>query len=160
MDTDNTTEPKKESSLVKEVLSFIKYSSISVSSVILEYVLFYFLVQLLDNFLEEKLADGIATAFCYLLATIMCHILNKIFVFKSKCKSRKDVVIEGVKYYAVALPKMLITSFCVPLVISLLSIESPVLKTLVNIIVQTVLFFVGYIFQKFWVFKNNKEATQ
>lgn len=138
----------------EQFFHFIKFSGVSIFATILEYILFYFFTPVLCRLMSQPVADGLSTAICYILATILCYILNKLFVFKTKGTDLK----EAVKFFAVATPKMLITTFMVPAVISLLNTDLNIMKTVINICVQTVLFFAGYVFQKIWVFKSNKET--
>jgi len=129
-------------------LHFIKYSGVSLAATLLSFVLFYFLTPILCSFMQSSLADGLSTAICYILATIFCYVLNKLLVFRSK----NNTIKEAIKFFIVATPKMLITTFCVPFFISLLHTDLTIIKTLVNFTIQTMLFFIGYIFQKIWVF--------
>jgi len=134
----------------EQIFHFIKFSGVSITATILEYILFYFLTPLLCKTMSQPVADGLSTAICYILATVLCYVLNKYLVFKSEGNTIK----EAIKFFAVATPKMLITTFMVPAVIALLQTDLNIVKTLINICIQTVLFFVGYIFQKIWVFKK------
>ena len=138
------------------IIHFVKFSGVSIFATLLEYILFYFLTPLLCMLMSQPVADGLSTAICYLLATILCYLMNKYFVFKTDEKSIK----ETLKFFAVATPKMLITTFMVPAVILILKTDSSIIKTLINVCVQTVLFFAGYVLQKIWVFKNTEEKTQ
>ncbi|MCQ2576799.1 MAG: GtrA family protein [Treponema sp.] len=144
--------PDKTLTVKERILHFLKYSSVSVIGTTLEYVLFFFMTKIMINFFNQALADGLSTAICYILAALFCYFMSKIFVFKTKTRS----FTEALKFFAVATPKMLITTFLVPLVISLLNIKASLLKTVVNMIVQITLFFLGYVFQKLWVF-NEKD---
>lgn len=146
------SEKDKKTNFKNKITHFIKFSSVSMICALSEYVLFYFLTPFLCKIMNQYLAEGISTAFCYILATTACFFLNKHFVFKSKNNGFK----EALKFFAVATPKMLITTFLVPLIIFLLKIELNIFKTLTNIVVQVILFFLGYVFQKIWVFKNCK----
>ena len=134
----------------QKAIHFLKFSSISVTGTFLEYVIFFFVVKFFDSLMDEKLADTIATALCYILAAIFCFIMNKIFVYKSNRKSFSEVL----KYFAIAIPKLALTTFSVPFVIQLLNINNSFLKTVINALIQSVLFFLGYIFQSIWVFKK------
>ena len=139
-----------------QFIHFIKFSGVSIFATILEYVLFFFLTPLLCRWMNQTIADGLSTALCYLLATILCYVLNKLFVFKTKGTDLK----EAFKFFAVATPKMLITTFLVPAFIALLNTDTNIIKTLINICIQTVLFFVGYLFQKIWVFNKNNTRPE
>lgn len=136
-----------------KILHFLKFSGISMGATFLEYILFYFITPLLCLKMSQPVADGLSTAICYVLASILCYILNKIFVFKTENKSIK----EAIKFFAVATPKMLITTFAVPAVIAFLNTDLNIVKTIINICIQTILFFVGYVFQKIWVFKKDSD---
>lgn len=140
----------------QKAIHFIKFSSISIIGTLLEYVVFFFVVRALNKVLEKTLADGIATAFCYILAAIFCYVMNKIFVYKSKKKSISEVI----KFFAIAIPKLALTTFSVPFIIQLLNVENSFLKTVINAVIQSILFFAGYIFQTIWVFKKTSEINK
>lgn len=151
LDDINKTESTKKS-FSEKIFHFIKFSSVSIICTLSEYVLFYFLTPFLCKMINQSLAEGISTAICYILATVACFFLNKHLVFKSKNNGLK----EAIKFFAIATPKMLITTFLVPLIIFLLKIDLNILKTLTNVVIQVILFFLGYVFQKIWVFKDCK----
>lgn len=147
----NKTENSKKS-FSERLFHFFKFSSVSIICTLSEYVIFYFLTPALCNLMEKSFAEGLSTAICYILATVACFFLNKYLVFKTKGNAWK----EAGKFFLIALPKMIIATFCVPLIIFLLGIEKNIAKTLVNVIVQIVLFFLSYVFQNIWVFGKKK----
>lgn len=158
MDSTTKEEQSKSSknSFSEKLSHFLKFSSVSIICTLSEYVVFYFLTPALCNVMEKSLAEGLSTSICYILATIACFFLNKYVVFKTQGNVWK----EAGKFFLIALPKMIITTFCVPLIIFLFGIEKNITKTFVNIIVQIVLFFLSYIFQNIWVFGKSKKREQ
>lgn len=149
----NKTESTRKS-FSERLFHFFKFSSVSIVCTLSEYVIFYFLTPVLCNLMEKSFAEGLSTSICYILATIACFFLNKYVVFKTQGNVWK----EAGKFFLIAFPKMIITTFCVPLIIFLFDIEKNIAKTFVNIIVQIMLFFLSYIFQNIWVFGKSKNS--
>lgn len=170
---ENACATKEESSqFVNSLLNFLQYSSVSLSGTVLQLILFYFLIQITNRIIQtQQFADGLTTAFCYFLSTLYTYAINKFFVFKTGDKGFS----ETLKYFAVAIPKILITAILVPLLFQALlpllqdisagwnmdeeTKENSIsgVKTFINAIVQFLLFFVVYFFSKKWVFKKEKE---
>lgn len=90
-----------------------------------------------------------STVIARLISSALNFSLNKKVVFKSS----SPVIISLLKYYAAAIPTMLVLAFGTQGISSLLSVlQNSFYVTLVKILVDTVLFFVNYKIQKKWIF--------
>ena len=122
-----------------------KYVLSSVLSFAADKLLYLFLVG----------AFGVAReATFHLLATFSSSVLNfhlnKFWVFRKQGEYTKDLL----AYYCVCIPRTLISTTFTSLVITRLRTGTPGIATLINIIVDTILFIATYFIQKKWVFKT------
>ena len=97
-------------------------------------------------------------AWFHLLATFSSSVLNfhlnKYWVFQKKGEYAKDLL----AYYCVCVPRTLLSVLFASVVISRLRVATPGLATLINIIVDTILFIATYYIQKKWVFRKQSET--
>ena len=64
------------------------------------------------------------------------------------------------RYYCLAVPIMLCSAGLLTLADKLLGVTSPLLSTLIKIVIDTVLFLVSYFAQKHWVFPVKEEEKK
>ncbi len=97
-----------------------------------------------------------ATVIARAFSSVINYYINRSKVFDCNTNKRKSFI----RYYMLAIPQMLISAGLVSLLSSLLS-SVPFLKTLIKIIVDTLLFFISYRIQQNWVFSvnDNKKET-
>lgn len=123
---------------------FVKYIFSSLSSFIVDLLLFAIFIKMLLN-----IDIGITTKI--FLATIMARILSSVYnfglnskvVFKNK--SKKSIV----KYFILAIFQMIMSAMIVSKLFDMLNVNSICIK----IIVDTIIFIVNFIVQREWVFK-------
>ena len=120
----------------------------SAISFIADFSIFYLVKCLLGN---AKLAVLGATAIARLFSSLINYNINRTRVFNSTSKSHGKLV----RYYALAIPQMLISAGLVTLISNPLK-ATPLLTTFIKLIVDTVLFFVSYRIQQTWVFAETK----
>lgn len=130
------------------IFSFIlKYIFSSVASFVTDIGLF----AILSHFM--KLSVVSSTVIARIVSSLLNFTLNKKMVFKSGV----SLVPSLLKYYALAIPVMLISAFGVTGIASLMKVNPDSFAvTLIKIIVDTVIFIVNYRIQKTWIFKNTK----
>ena len=126
-----------------------KYLFSSVVSFAVDKLLYLLLVTLLGVSKE---------AVFHLLSTFSSSVLNfhlnKYWVFQKKGEYGKDLL----SYYCVCIPRTFLSVLFASFVISRLRVATPGLATLINIIVDTLLFIATYYIQKKWVFKKPSET--
>lgn len=141
--------PIKDSFRIYRILleRFIKYAMVSVSSCILDVLLFWILCKLInDN--ENKGYLIYATIGARFVSAIFNYVLNYKIVFESKETVRNSLK----KYIFLAITQGCLSAFSVWGFERLFQMENDVL---VKVFVDTVLFFVSFIVQRTFVFKKN-----
>ena len=78
------------------------------------------------------------------------YITNKIFVFKSKCDSEKDVLIEVYQFFKYRVFSLLIDILLMYVFVEIFNIDDMISK----VIVQFIVIALNYIFSKLFVFKK------
>lgn len=125
---------------------FLLYTVSSLSSSVLDLLLFF----LLNHFLFARLPQ----AERILLATIAARILSSLYNFTMNRRVVFDtngrVGVQLAKYYSLVVVQMLASAGLVTLFVNLL----PLADTIVKIIVDICLFFISFQIQKRWIFKS------
>ena len=93
----------------------------------------------------------VSNVISWIVAVISMYLMNKIFVFKSKCKTYKDVFKEFCSFIIARIMTLIIETIILYVGAELLSIDDIIVKVISQIIVIVL----NYIFSKLWIFKNN-----
>ncbi len=141
----------KEKNILKDLFKFTKFSIASIVSAIIDLLIFTFISSVI---FPEVSAYSlfIATTVARVLATLFNFFLSKHFVFKIQIETKLALI----KYYFLAVMKMLLSWLLVLVLYKILSYN----ETVIKIPVDCILFFVGYILQKIWVFKNKESLSE
>ncbi len=115
------------------------------------------LIDLLIFYLLNKLCGGIFGSLSVLISTVIARAvssfanftINRTQVFDFDGSSKKALF----RYYALAIPQMLISAGLVSL-LSVLFSANPEIKTVLKLVVDVVLFFISYRIQQTWVFRT------
>lgn len=135
--------PIKDSIMIYKL--FAKYIISSISSFILDILLYTVFVNLLPEIKNEIITKiVVATVIARIISAAYNFIVNSKVVFRNK---NKDSVI---KYFILSGVQMFISAFAVSKLFELLHINSTVIK----VIVDTIIFVVNFIIQREWVFKK------
>lgn len=129
----------------------IKFLLSSMSSAIVDYAGFYGF-QKLFIFLGIVFDDYLAAGCARLISSVFNFILNKEAVFKGKGNPVKLLL----RYYALAIPILIISAVCVHFIGEALG-GLPFIKTLVKIPVDLILFVASFRIQREWVFREDKQ---
>ena len=124
---------------------FISYGICGVITTLLHILLFYILIYIK---LDYKLANIITLIAIKTLA----YFINKIFVFKSKCNSKKELFIEIIKYILSRLITMIIDYFGLIILVEIFNIDALIGKIVILILVVLI----NYILCKKYVYKRVK----
>ena len=129
----------------------LKYLASSTAATLIDLLAFYLLQKFLAPSLTGFLA-GIDTLFCTILArtlsTLVNFVLNRRVVFKSEVPVLKTLL----RYYALAIPVMLVSGGSVTLLRRLFGAAMPSVITLIKAVIDTILYFVNFRVQRAWVF--------
>lgn len=138
--------PIKDSIMIYKL--FAKYIISSISSFILDILLYTVFVNLLPEMKNNIITEiVVATIVSRIISATYNFIVNSKMVFKNK---NKDSVI---KYLILSGIQMFISAFAVSKLFELLHLNS----TLIKVIVDTIIFIINFIIQREWVFKKNKK---
>lgn len=144
--------PFRDSLKIYKVI--FKYSLSSGASAILDLLLFYIALHVLelcgiDTTLNSDKAVVIATVAARVFSSLFNYFVNQKVVFKLAAKN------SFAKYYALCIVQMLISAGMVAGVSALFA-AGKIGKTVIKLIVDTCLFFVSFGIQREWVFKKKE----
>ena len=131
---------------------FFRYTLSSIASFVIDSGMVYLLTRILP--LTDPALGYTATAGARAVSSIINFFMNKKLVFESNVSTGKAML----RYYALALPQLIIQSLANQGLYFLLGIsESQAgLRTLIHILVMCVLFLVSFTVQQRWVFASEK----
>ena len=132
----------------------LSYFISSIVSFLTDIAAFYLLCRLLLSALGG-FTEAVATAIARAVSSFVNYSINRKKVFRSEASGGRTLL----KYYALAIPQMLVSAGLVSLLSALLSTGAGG-STLIKILVDTVLFFVSYRIQQSWVFSDKRPAKR
>lgn len=108
--------------------------------------------------LSRKIGFGIieSNIISWVIAVICMYILNKLFVFKSKCSNRKELLKEFFSFVSARIFTFFVETFILWLGADVLKIND----ILIKIIAQIVIIILNYILSKIWIFNKEKRKTK
>ena len=135
---------------------FFRYTLSSIASFFVDSGMVYLLTVLLP--LADPMLGYCATVGARVVSSVLNFFMNKKLVFKSQVSTGKAIV----RYYALAIPQLLVQSLINQGLYTLLGIteSQPGLRTLIHILVMTVLFIVSFTVQQRWVFAAEKKEKE
>ena len=131
--------------LIKKHKEFISYGFWGGVTTLLHIVLFWILIKL-------GIKYYIANIITLITIKTLCYFVNKIFVFKSKCKNKKELSKEVIKYIFSRLFTMVIDYFGLILLVEVFKINEVIGKVIILIIVVII----NYFLCKKYVYKKGK----
>ena len=136
---------------------FFRYTLSSMASAVVDTGLFAVLSRLLMGIFSEPLLSIVPTVGARVVSSLVNFFLNKTVVFHSKVSTGKAML----RYYLLAVPQMLLQAGLTWGANSLLRIgaEQTGLRTLVYVIIMTVLYFASFMIQQRWVFAARKKES-
>ena len=133
--------PIKDSMMIYKI--FIKYIISSISSFVIDLLLFALLVKMIPEFKVWEITDiVIATIIARIISSLYNFFVNAKIVFKNQTKK------SMIKYFILVIIQMFISAFVVSKLFELLKIDS----TLIKLCVDTVIFVINFIIQREWIF--------
>ena len=133
---------------------FFRYTASSLVSFVVDSGMVYLLTMLLRAALRDPLLGTVATVGARIVSSVLNFFMNKKLVFRSDVSTGKAML----RYYALAIPQLAVQSLLNQVLYTVLSIggDQPFLRTLIHILVMTVLFIVSFSIQQRWVFAPKK----
>ena len=131
---------------IKIYATFAKYILSALSSFAVDILLFTLLVSMLRGVSDYYIY--ISTAGARIVSSLINFTLNKKHVFKNSSQDKLQIV----KYYILCTVQMIISAASVNFITKYTGIN----ETAVKAIVDTILFFINYVVQREWVFKNGR----
>ena len=130
---------------MKQLPQFAKFTISSVISAAVDFLFFYLIKHALEQKFALSLVIFLATLVARIFSTIVNFTINKFWSFESHKNAGKEIVLFAILFVS----KLSASAFLV-YVFSFVKIPTVVLK----MIVDTLLFFVSFIIQKFFIFTN------
>ena len=135
---------KKIVNLLKKYDEVIKYLFFGFLTTLVSVFIYWFFTKLFHvNYM-------ISNVLSWIVSVSFAYITNKIFVFKSKCESEKDIIIEIYQFFKYRVLSLVIDIFLMYLFVEVFSIDDMVSK----LIVQFIVIVLNYLFSKLFVFKK------
>ncbi len=128
----------------------LKFVASSLTSTLIDLISFYLLTKFLDPLLNTGFDTIICTAIARAISSTCNFVINRNVVFKSDIPVRKTLT----RYYALAIPIMLVSGGAVTLLKKAFGTTAPSLVTLLKMVVDTILYFVSFRVQREWVFNG------
>ena len=122
-----------------QVKIIIKYLISSSSSFITDISLFYIFEKIFNNIV-------LATILARTISSIFNYILNRNVVFKSTSNKYKSLI----EYFMLVIIQMLVSAYAVDILYKIIK-HSP---TIIKIVVDSIIFIINYLIQKYIIFKN------
>jgi len=131
---------------IKKHKEFISYGIWGVITTILHILLFALLTYI-------GIKYYIANIITLISIKALAYIVNKLFVFKTKCKNKKELISEIMKYIFSRLLTMLIDYFGLILLVEVFNIDVMIGK--ITILILVVL--INYVLCKLFVYKSGEK---
>ncbi len=134
---------------------FFRYTVSSLLSAAVDTGVFSLLSWLLQGILTGTLLTAVPTVAARVVSSLFNFFLNKKLVFHSKASTGKALL----RYYALAIPQLCLQFGFTEGAYRLFRIADSQtgLRTLIYVVVMTVLFILSYMIQQRWVFRANKK---
>ena len=134
---------------------FFRYTLSSLLSAAVDTGVFSLLSWLLQGILTGTLLTAVPTVAARVISSLFNFFLNKKLVFHSKASTGKALL----RYYALAIPQLCLQFGFTEGAYRLFRIADSQtgLRTLIYVVVMTVLFILSYMIQQRWVFRANKK---
>ena len=133
---------------------FFRYTASSVVSFVVDSGLVFLLTKLLTGILVDPMLGGVATVAARIGSSLLNFYMNKKLVFQTKVSTGRAMF----RYYALALPQLAVQSLLDLGLYALLGIggDQAFVRTLIHVLVMTVLFIISFTIQQRWVFAPQK----
>ena len=133
---------------------FFRYTASSLVSFVADSGMVYLLSKCLGGILMDPALSAVSTIGARVVSSLLNFFMNKKLVFRARVSTTRSMLL----YYALAIPQLLVQWLLNQGLYSLFGIaESQAgLRTLIHILVMTVLFVISFTIQQRWVFAPPK----
>lgn len=139
---------------VRIYANIIKYTANSLISSLLDLIIFYLIMRFVFHGDEDGFA---AVAICTVSARVLSNSFNfavsQIIVFGNRSNAKRSLK----KYLVVTVIQMMLSALLVYVISWVVRSDHSAITTAIKMPVDVTLFFVGYYFQRKWVFNENKD---
>ena len=132
----------------------ILYALSSLAGALADLIVFYLFRRLFEGAMADAAAVLLATAIARAVSSFLNFNLNKQVVFHGQDSYGKTML----RYYALAVPQMLVSAGLVALLARLAGTGASILTTIIKFVVDVLLFFISFRIQQKWVFKGRKDG--
>lgn len=143
--------PVKDS--VKIYAVILKYIASSLTASVIDLLCFTLINLLLPLHREEWVRIFTSTVAARVVSSAVNYTVNRRKVFKSKSRLDRSIL----KYYSLTVCQMIASYGLVYLISCALGTSRSILQTVYKMIVDVILFFMCFVLQREWVFKERKE---
>ena len=138
---------------------FFRYAASSVACFVVDSSMVFLLTKVLGSILTDPLLSGISTVGARAVSSMINFFMNKKLVFQYNVSTGKAMI----RYYALAIPQMIVQWLINQGLYSLLGIteQQAGMRTVIHILVMCILFIISFTIQQRWVFapqKSNEEV--
>ena len=137
---------------------FFRYTLSSIVSFFVDSAGVYVLNLLLHGILQDPWLSAATTYGARIISSVPNFFMNKTLVFRAKTDTRKAML----RYYLLAIPQLIAQSLIEMAAFGIFNVgpERAGLRTLIHIIVMTVLFIISFTIQQRWVFAPDKDKNE
>ena len=133
---------------------FFRYTLSSIASFVVDSGMVYLLTRLLSGILQDPALSAVTVVGARVVSSLLNFFMNKKLVFRAKVSTGKAML----RYYALALPQLAVQWLADQGLYTLLQIgeNQAAARTLIHILVMTILFIISFTIQQRWVFAPQK----
>ena len=137
---------------------FFRYTLSSITCFVVDSGMVFLLTKILGSILADPLLSGISTVGARVVSSLINFFMNKKLVFQSNVSTGRAML----RYYALAIPQLLVQWIANQGLYTLLGIteQQAFLRTVIHILVMCVLFLVSFTIQQRWVFAPQKSNDE
>ena len=137
---------------------FFRYTLSSITCFVVDSGMVFLLTKILGSILADPLLSGISTVGARVVSSLINFFMNKKLVFQSNVSTGRAML----RYYALAIPQLLVQWIANQGLYTLLGIteQQAFLRTVIHILVMCILFLVSFTIQQRWVFAPQKSNDE
>lgn len=135
---------KKLINLYKKYSEVINYLIVGALTTLVSIIVYALFTKLFDvNYMVSNVIS-------WIVSVSFAYVANKLFVFKSKCESKNDILVEIYQFFKYRLFSLVIDILLMYVFVELINIDDMIAK----VIVQVIVIVLNYVFSKLFVFKK------
>jgi len=128
----------------------VAYLFAGVATTAVNYVVYYIVTRPLGFLIPQTLRPTVGTGIAWIIAVLFGYVVNKVFVFHTRCSSREALLAEFVSFVAMRLVSFGMELMLMFVTVNLLGLNDLAMKLIINILV----IIANYVFSKLFIFKK------